>query len=228
MTRLAIWTAENDFRGSCKSEIEAGLPRTAACNRTLEQPLQPPPTRKHLTGVKGWNQISCPSLGYLVTPYVLLLLACNAWKRSVQHYRKSSVETNKTQVEAYTLPRDTSSVCLGSAAASVATVKADTLLDERTVPTHEMVSLNATAPYSPAALRHYLLKTARYLRQTLAGYRPYRYISQLSVEAWIGIYSIVTSPITMEILGIVLAVAFSLLSPSWLNTIIEEALGIAT
>lgn len=46
MMRLAIWTAQSDFREACKSEVDAGLSQSAACNRTLAQPAQPPPIMK--------------------------------------------------------------------------------------------------------------------------------------------------------------------------------------
>lgn len=43
--RLAAWTARNDFREACKSDLEAMLPITVACNETLNEPPQPPPIR---------------------------------------------------------------------------------------------------------------------------------------------------------------------------------------
>jgi hypothetical protein len=48
MMRLAVWTAENDFREACKSDSEAALsfPQTKACRRVLESPPRQPPVTK--------------------------------------------------------------------------------------------------------------------------------------------------------------------------------------
>jgi hypothetical protein len=48
MMRLAVWTAENDFREACKSDSEAALsfPQTKACRHVLENPPQQPPVTR--------------------------------------------------------------------------------------------------------------------------------------------------------------------------------------
>lgn len=76
MMRLAIWTAQNDFRESCKSELQAALPQTAACNKTLEQSPRPPPLTKRTASTIVEGHTDWKHMIYIfVTFSTLLLLA---------------------------------------------------------------------------------------------------------------------------------------------------------
>lgn len=46
MWRLAQWTALNDFRASCVSDRDLGLPESAKCKVLLASPARPPPVRR--------------------------------------------------------------------------------------------------------------------------------------------------------------------------------------
>jgi hypothetical protein len=106
MMRLAIWTAKNDFREACKSELEAALPQTPACNKALEHPPQPPPIKK-----RGITVVRRHGLGLgfsvLVTCCLLLVLLFNVSKTLIQRSRKDSKQ-NKTFVRSNTPMHDTS------------------------------------------------------------------------------------------------------------------------
>jgi hypothetical protein len=39
----AIWSSHNDFRATCISELESGLPTSPACDKILKQAAEPPP-----------------------------------------------------------------------------------------------------------------------------------------------------------------------------------------
>lgn len=80
MMRLAIWTARNDFREACKSELEAGLQQTAVCNKTLTRPVLPPPIKKRmLDNTRTTREILKRQPWALVVCSALLLLSvCKA------------------------------------------------------------------------------------------------------------------------------------------------------
>lgn len=73
--RLAVWTAQNDFREACKSEIEIGLQQSAACNRTLAQPAQPPPIMKRTVSDMEGKDISRELAPWVAATCFALLLA---------------------------------------------------------------------------------------------------------------------------------------------------------
>jgi hypothetical protein len=100
MMRLTIWTAQNDFRESCKSDLEAGMPRTAACNKTLEQSPQPPPIRRRtITAMEDRSGLRLPNLNYwgLVICVVLLVAV---WKpiRYLAHCKGENEKPTDTPV----------------------------------------------------------------------------------------------------------------------------------
>jgi hypothetical protein len=50
-----VWTAENDFRGACASDRDAGRPISATCNEALASPAQPPPTLTKRALEQAWE-----------------------------------------------------------------------------------------------------------------------------------------------------------------------------
>lgn len=82
--RLAIWTAKNDFREACKSELEATLPQTAACKKILDQQPQPPPIRKRMVLTLQEHGALVPRPVVIAACCASLLLVCKAL-RSVRY-----------------------------------------------------------------------------------------------------------------------------------------------
>jgi hypothetical protein len=81
--RLAIWTAQNDFREACKSELEAGLQLSAACNKTLAQPAQPPPIMKRTISDMEDKDLSKELAPWMAaTCFAFLLALCSGLKGS--------------------------------------------------------------------------------------------------------------------------------------------------
>ncbi|KAM0702817.1 hypothetical protein Q7P35_010249 [Cladosporium inversicolor] len=73
----------NDFREACKSELEAGLQQSAACNRTLAKPAQPPPIMKRTISVMESKDPSREVAPWVVaTCFALLLALCNGLRSS--------------------------------------------------------------------------------------------------------------------------------------------------
>ncbi|KAM0717928.1 hypothetical protein Q7P37_006260 [Cladosporium fusiforme] len=93
MMRLAIWTAQNDFREACKSEAEAGMTRTSACNATLHQPPQPPPLNKRMTVAMHEHSDLGLRLWAVATCFVLLLCVCKALRDLAQRSRQDSEQS---------------------------------------------------------------------------------------------------------------------------------------
>jgi hypothetical protein len=76
--RLAVWTAQNDFREACRSERETGLQQSAACNKTLAQPAQPPPIMKRTTSDMEDRDVSRELAPWVVaTCFAFLLALCS-------------------------------------------------------------------------------------------------------------------------------------------------------
>lgn len=73
--RLAVWTAQNDFREACKSERETGLQLSPACNLTLTQPAQPPPIMKRTISETEDKDINRELAPWMAAPCFALLLA---------------------------------------------------------------------------------------------------------------------------------------------------------
>jgi hypothetical protein len=49
--RRAIWSSHNDFRSTCLSELDSGLPRSPSCDKILAQPAEPPPDLEKRDGI---------------------------------------------------------------------------------------------------------------------------------------------------------------------------------
>lgn len=98
--RLAIWTAQNDFREACKSELEAGLQLSAACNMTLAQPAQPPPIMKRTISDMEDEDISRELAPWVAaTCFAFLLALCSCLKCSTitrPNFPERSVFTTNT------------------------------------------------------------------------------------------------------------------------------------
>jgi hypothetical protein len=96
MMRLAIWTARNDFREACKSELEAALPQTSACKQALDQPPHPPPIKKRgIAVVRGHNLGQGSTV--LATCCISLVLLYIVVKKLTRFGRKP-LEQNKTPI----------------------------------------------------------------------------------------------------------------------------------
>lgn len=94
--RLAIWTAKNDFREACKSELDTAIPQTSACKEGLDQPTQPPPIKKRgITVVRGHGLGLRSSV--LATCCMLLVLLSFVAKNLIRCGRKG-VEQSKTPI----------------------------------------------------------------------------------------------------------------------------------
>ena len=98
--RLAVWTAQNDFREACKSELEIGLQQSAACNRTLAQPAQPPPIMKRTISDFEDKYISRELAPWVAaTCFAFLLAFCSGVRGSTvtqPNFPERSVSTGKT------------------------------------------------------------------------------------------------------------------------------------
>lgn len=75
---LGTWTAHNDFRESCKSELAAGLQLPIECNIALGHPIKPPPIKKRTLErpwpqqeshrmVAPWMLVACVALQYVLS-----------------------------------------------------------------------------------------------------------------------------------------------------------------
>jgi hypothetical protein len=96
MMRLAIWTAKNDFREACKSELDTALPQSSACKAALGQPPQPPPIKKR--SVLDVRRLSLGlRLSILATCCASMVLLFRVSKNLIQQSRRYSKQ-NKTSI----------------------------------------------------------------------------------------------------------------------------------
>ena len=87
--RLAIWTAQNDFREACKTELEAGLQQTAAYNKTLAELAQPPPIMKRTTSYMD-RDVSRELAPWVAATVLSLLLALGGILQSLAQRQGNS------------------------------------------------------------------------------------------------------------------------------------------
>lgn len=101
MMRLAIWTAKNDFREACKSELEAALPQTLACKEALDQPPQPPIIRKRGVAVVRRHSDWRLQVAELATCCMLLMLLFKMMQ-SLMRWSRTDLEQVKRPVASST------------------------------------------------------------------------------------------------------------------------------
>jgi hypothetical protein len=133
MMRLAIWTAQNDFRESCKSDLEAGMPRTPACDKTLEQSAQPPPIRKRTIPVKVYRSAPTYLQHWGLVIFVALLVT--VWKilEYLAHCRGEIEKLANTPVSSSMTLQDTAKEPITMADAPICEVASETMLRDKTV-----------------------------------------------------------------------------------------------
>ncbi|KAK4951795.1 hypothetical protein LTR10_009715 [Elasticomyces elasticus] len=90
MLRLAIWTARNEFRGSCIEDRSRGL-ASAACNTTLLEPARPPPFRRRSiqpASILRYHD-SAVLVAVTITAGVVLVVVTLIWFRGYMETRPS-------------------------------------------------------------------------------------------------------------------------------------------
>jgi len=95
--RLAVWTAQNDFREACKSELETGLQQSAACNKALAQPAQPPPIMKRTISDFEDKDISRELAPWVAaTCFAFLLALCSGLRGPTVTQPQSTQRSNSS------------------------------------------------------------------------------------------------------------------------------------